>query len=63
MTSHHAPGMIHIRGPLLMVLELIRRLATSVLGEHSDDAGVCTMCGEIWPCENVVLAASNLSVI
>lgn len=38
-------------------------LATSVLGEHTDEAGRCVVCGSAWPGERVVLAAHNLAVI
>ena len=49
--------------PLLVVPELMGAPAISVLGECTDDAGLCAMCGSAWPCEHVVLAASNLVVI
>jgi hypothetical protein len=51
------------------VLGAIRRarikgvLATSVLGEHTDEAGRCVVGGSTWPCELVVLAAHNLALI
>jgi hypothetical protein len=45
MTRQNAPGLISIRDPLLIVLELMRTLATSVLGEHTDQAGLCVIYG------------------
>lgn len=49
-------GTIPVRDPLPVVLELMRTLAISVLGEHTDKAGLYVVCGSAWPCERVVLA-------
>lgn len=49
--------------PLPPTLQLMARLATSVLVAHIAEAGVCVVCGAAWPCERVVLAAHNLAVI
>jgi hypothetical protein len=40
-----------------------RVLATSVLGEHTGEAGRWVVGGSSWPCERVVLAVHNLVVI
>ncbi len=63
MTRQNTTATICALDPLPVVLELMGALAISVLGEHTDDAGLCAMCGSVWPCERVVLAASNLAVI
>ena len=55
--------MIRIHDPLLIALELMRTLATSVLGEHTDQAGLCVVYGSTCPCERVVVATHNLAVI
>jgi hypothetical protein len=63
MTRQNAPGLISIRDPLLIVLELMRTLATSVLDEHTDQAGLCVVYGSTCPCERVVVATHNLAAI
>jgi hypothetical protein len=63
MTRNNATGMIPVRDPLPVVLELMRALAISVLIEHSDEAELCVKCRSAWPCEPVVVATHNLAVI
>jgi hypothetical protein len=63
MTRQSAPRVISICDPLLIVLELMRTLATSVLGEHTDQAGLCMVYGSTCPCERVVVATRNLAAI
>lgn len=63
MTSHKATEPIPVPDPLPVVLELMGALATSVLGEHTNEAGLCVVCGSAWPCERVVLAEHNLAMI
>jgi hypothetical protein len=41
-------------------MDKILSLATTVLNEHTDDAGVCAS-GSAWPCQSVVLADHNLA--
>jgi hypothetical protein len=38
-------------------------LATDVMNEHQNDHDLCAICGSAWPCERVVLAEHNFSVI
>jgi hypothetical protein len=45
MTRRNARGMIPVRDPLPVVVELMRALAISVLDEHTDEAGLCVKCG------------------
>lgn len=42
-------------------MDMVLSLATTVLNEHTDDAGVCAVCGSAWPCQSVVLADHNLA--
>ncbi len=44
------------------VIAELSRLATVVMNEHSDDNGLCVICGSAWPCERVVLAEHNLEL-
>jgi hypothetical protein len=37
------------------------RLATKVLNEHTDDHGLCAVCGCAFPCSLAVLAEHNLA--
>lgn len=41
--------------------ERISSLATVVFNEHTDNSGLCAVCGSAWPCELVVLADHNLA--
>lgn len=63
LTTEKATAPIPVPDPLPVVLELMRALATSVLGEHTNEADLCVVCGSAWPCKRVVLAEHNLSVI
>ena len=64
MTSQKATEPIFIVDALPVVLELMRALAPpSVLGEHTDETGLCAVCGSAWPYERVVLATHNLAVL
>jgi hypothetical protein len=38
----------------------LHQLATVVLNEHTDDRGLCAVCGCAFPCERAVLAEHNL---
>jgi hypothetical protein len=49
MARRNARGMIPVHDPLLVVLELMRALAISVLDEHTDEAGLCVKCGQPGP--------------
>jgi hypothetical protein len=49
MTRQNVPGAMSIRDPLPVALGLIRALATSVLDEHTDEVGLCGVCGSAWP--------------
>lgn len=40
----------------------LHQLATFVLNEHTDDRGLCAVCGCAFPCERAVLAEHNLAL-
>jgi hypothetical protein len=42
---------------------LLLDTAKRVLDEHVDDAGTCTGCGSIWPCQHARLAECNLAAL
>jgi hypothetical protein len=42
-------------------LDALIRLATVVLGQHTDDHGRCAVCGCAFPCSLAVLAEHNLA--
>ena len=63
MARQNTTGTISVRDPLPVVLKLMRTLATSVLEEHTDQAGLCVVYGSTCPCERVVVATHNLAVI
>jgi hypothetical protein len=44
-------------------LTQLLKLATTVIGEHVNDHGLCAVCGSAWPCERAVLAEHNLAVL
>lgn len=48
-----------------LVSEFIKlaELATRVMNEHTNDRDLCAVCGSAWPCERVVLAEHNLSIV
>ena len=43
-------------------LEALWSLAVRVLDAHTDAAGLCAVCGCVWPCELVLLADHNYSL-
>jgi hypothetical protein len=43
--------------------ELVCSIATTVLNEHVNDANLRAICGSAWPCERVLLADHNLTVL
>lgn len=43
-------------------IETLRQLATHVLNEHTDDLGLCAVCGCAFPHERAVLAEHNLTL-
>jgi hypothetical protein len=43
-------------------LDALRQLATVVLNEHTNDRGLCAVCGCAFPCERAVLAEHNLAL-
>lgn len=43
--------------------DALSSVAITVLGEHSDVAGLCAACGSVWPCERAITAAHNLAVL
>jgi len=55
MIRQNGTETIPIGDPLSVVLKRMGALATSVLGEHTDVADWCDVCGSAWPCERVVL--------
>lgn len=32
----------------------------AVLNDHTDDGGLCAVCGSAWPCDNTRLASALL---
>lgn len=40
----------------------LHQLATVVLNEHTNDLGLCVVCGCAFPCERAVLADHNLTL-
>ncbi|MGH4013763.1 MAG: hypothetical protein ACRDSL_07480 [Pseudonocardiaceae bacterium] len=63
MTRQNTREVISGHDLLLVVLELMRALALSVLSEHTEEAGLCAVCGSAWLGERVVVATHNLAVI
>lgn len=47
--------------PVPPEFEAMIKLATQALNEHTDDTGLCAVCGCTWPCERAVLAEHNLA--
>jgi hypothetical protein len=43
-------------------IEALHQLATLVLNEHTNDNGLCAVCGCAFPCERAVLAEHNLTL-
>jgi hypothetical protein len=48
---------------LPVILAALSSLATTVLGDHTNDADLCAVCGSAWPCERATTAAHNLAVL
>jgi hypothetical protein len=44
-------------------LEHLGRLATVVLDEHTNHAGLCAICSTTFPCDSAVLAEHNLALL
>jgi len=44
-------------------LEHLGRLATVVLNEHGNHAGLCATCDTAFPCDSAVLAEHNLALL
>jgi hypothetical protein len=44
-------------------LAILAAIASTVLTEHTTEAGVCVVCGSAWPCAQVILAEHNLALI
>ncbi len=43
-------------------LEILRGTAAVVLNEHTNDYGLCAVCGSAFPCERALLAEHNLAL-
>lgn len=43
-------------------VEALLRLASQVINEHTNDHGLCAVCGCAFPCERAVLAEHNLAL-
>ncbi|WP_165036802.1 hypothetical protein [Candidatus Protofrankia californiensis] len=43
-------------------MDALYRLASVVINEHTDDHGLCAVCGSAFPCERAVLAENNLAL-
>jgi hypothetical protein len=43
-------------------IDALIRLATMVLGQHTNDHGLCAVCGCAFPCSLAVLAEHNLAL-
>ena len=46
----------------LCVIEALHQLASVVLNEHTNDHGLCAVCGSVFPCERAVLADHNFAL-
>jgi hypothetical protein len=44
-------------------IEHLAQLATFVLNEHTNDEGLCAMCGCAFPCDSAVLAEHNVALL
>jgi hypothetical protein len=44
-------------------LKHLGQLATTVLGEHVNDRGLCAVCRAAFPCDLAVLAEHNLALL
>lgn len=43
-------------------IDALHQLATVVLNEHTNDHGLCAVCGCAFPCARAVLAEHNLAL-
>jgi hypothetical protein len=43
-------------------VEQLTHLATTVLNEHTNNAGLCATCGSAFPCPSAVLAEHNAAL-
>jgi len=43
--------------------EHLAQLATVVLNEHTNDNGLCAVCGCAFPCSSAVLAENNIALL
>lgn len=43
-------------------IKKLRALAMKTINEHTNDRGLCAVCGSAWPCELGVLADHNLDL-
>ena len=57
MTSDNTPA--PVPREVLTDCEALTSLAVTVLNEHVNAAGLCTVCGCVWPCELLLLADHN----
>jgi hypothetical protein len=48
---------------LTVEIERLAHLATAVLNEHTNDNGLCAICGCAFPCESAVLAEHNVAFL
>jgi len=44
-------------------LEHLGQLAMVVLNDHTNQAGLCAICGTAFPCDSAVLAEHNLALL
>jgi hypothetical protein len=44
-------------------LKHLARLATVVLNEHTNQAGLCAVCDIAFPCDSAVLAEHNVALL
>lgn len=63
MTSRDAATVPALLDRLPDVLATVSTLATAVLDDHTNDAGLRAVCGSAWPCERATTAAHNLAVL
>jgi len=64
MTLATSTGPHPVNGSASGEFERLARLATLVLNEHIDDAGLCAACrGVAFPCQFAVLAEHNTALV
>lgn len=44
-------------------LEHLEQLATVVLNEHTDQAGLCAICGAAFPCDSAILVERHVALL